>query len=208
MNGEKPTWPNESRWKPLRCAHVIKPPGPTSTGLLIGCAYRRPMPQPSADAERIQAALLAKLRARASDGWAFWLIFAACVLVFALFSGCTAPATPAAADTAADLRDAQCKLAPGARNSNTPRRWRCWRQGSTNELHQISHFRRICRGRNGPPDGEIDHQKLSNGITASSRAAFNRKGNTSWDSSHQTTAAATSSAFASRRPYRTPLQPD
>ena len=29
---------------------------PTSTGLLIGCAYRRPMPQPSADAERIQSA--------------------------------------------------------------------------------------------------------------------------------------------------------
>ena len=63
----------------------------TSTGVLIGCAYRRPMPQPSADAERIQAALLAKPARRTSDGWAFWLILAACVLVFALFSGCTSP---------------------------------------------------------------------------------------------------------------------
>ena len=80
----------------------------TSTGVLIGCAYRRPMPQPSADAERIQAALLAKPARRASDGWAFWLTLAACVLVFALFSGCTVPSdTQAAADTAADLRDAQ-----------------------------------------------------------------------------------------------------
>ena len=64
---------------------------PTSTGLLIGCAYRRPMPQPSADAERIQAALLAKPARRAGHEWAFWLILAACVLVFALFSGCTDP---------------------------------------------------------------------------------------------------------------------
>ena len=80
---------------------------PTSTGLLIGCNYRRPMPQSSADAERIQAALLAKPARRTSDGWAFWLILAACVLVFALFSGCTGPSdTEAAADAAADLQEA------------------------------------------------------------------------------------------------------
>ncbi len=80
----------------------------TSTGLLIGCAYRRPMPQPSADAERIQAALLAKPAARrASDGWAFWLILTACVLVFVLLSACTGPSeAEAAADTAADLQEA------------------------------------------------------------------------------------------------------
>ena len=80
---------------------------PTSTGVLIGCAYRRPMPQPSADAERIQAALLAKPARRPSDGWAFWLILAACVLVFALFSGCTGPTDPEAdADSALNLQDA------------------------------------------------------------------------------------------------------
>ena len=44
----------------------------TSTNLLIGCAYRRPMPQPSADAVRIQSALLAKGRP-SRDGWRFWL---------------------------------------------------------------------------------------------------------------------------------------
>lgn len=81
---------------------------PTSTGVLIGCNYRRPMPQSSADAERIQAALLAKPARRTSDGWAFWLILAACVLVFALFSGCTGPSdTEAAADAALDLSDAR-----------------------------------------------------------------------------------------------------
>ena len=79
----------------------------TSTGVLIGCAYRRPMPQPSADAERIQAALLAKPARRAGDGRAFWLILAACVLVFALFSGCTGPTDPEAdADSALNLQDA------------------------------------------------------------------------------------------------------
>ena len=81
---------------------------PTSTGLLIGCNYRRPMPQSSADAERIQAALLAKPARRAGHEWAFWLILAACVLVFALFSGCTGPSdTEAAADAALDLSDAR-----------------------------------------------------------------------------------------------------
>ena len=80
---------------------------PTSTGVLIGCNYRRPMPQPSADAERIQAALLAKPKRRASEGWAFWLTLAACVLVFALFSGCTGPTDPEAdADSALNLQDA------------------------------------------------------------------------------------------------------
>ena len=79
----------------------------TSTGLLIGCAYRRPMPQPSADAERIQAALLAKPKRRASEGWAFWLTLLACVLVFALLSGCGPTETEAMQDVAADLADAQ-----------------------------------------------------------------------------------------------------
>ena len=80
----------------------------TSTGLLIGCAYRRPMPQPSTDAERIQAALLAKPARRPSDGWAFWLTLLACVLAFVLLSACTGPSeAEALQDTAADLRDAQ-----------------------------------------------------------------------------------------------------
>lgn len=79
----------------------------TSTGVLIGCNYRRPMPQPSADAERIQAALLAKPARRTSDGWAFWLTLLACVLVFVLFSGCTGPSdTEADADSALNLQDA------------------------------------------------------------------------------------------------------
>ena len=80
---------------------------PTSTGLLIGCAYRRPMPQPSTDAERIQSALLAKPARRASDGWAFWLTLLACVLVFVLLSGCGPTETEAMQDVAADLADAQ-----------------------------------------------------------------------------------------------------
>ena len=64
----------------------------TSTNILIGCNYRRPMPQPSADAERIQSALLAKpKRRRTSEGWAFWLTLLACVAAFVLFSGCTGP---------------------------------------------------------------------------------------------------------------------
>ena len=80
----------------------------TSTGLLIGCAYRRPMPQPSTDAERIQAALLAKPARRASDGWAFWLTLLACVLAFVLLSACTGPTDPEAdADSALNLQDAQ-----------------------------------------------------------------------------------------------------
>jgi len=93
-------------------AHELRPVGqvpcvPTSTGVLIGCAYRRPMPQPSADAERIQAALLAKPARRASDGWAFWLTLLACVLVFVLMSGCGPTETEAMQDVAADLADAQ-----------------------------------------------------------------------------------------------------
>ena len=63
---------------------------PTSTGLLIGCAYRRPMPQPSADAERIQSALLAKDRP-SRDGWKFWLTLLACALAFVLLSACSGP---------------------------------------------------------------------------------------------------------------------
>ena len=81
---------------------------PTSTGLLIGCAYRRPMPQPSADAERIQSALLAKPARRASDGWAFWLTLLACALAFVLLSACTGPTdAEALRDAALDLQDAQ-----------------------------------------------------------------------------------------------------
>ena len=80
---------------------------PTSTGVLIGCAYRRPMPQPSADAERIQAALLAKPTRRKLDGWAFWLTLLACVLAFVLLSGCGPTETEAMQDVAADLADAQ-----------------------------------------------------------------------------------------------------
>ena len=80
---------------------------PTSTGLLIGCAYRRPMPQPSADAERIQAALLAKPARRASDGWAFWLTLLACVLAFVLLSACIGPSEAEALnDNALNLQDA------------------------------------------------------------------------------------------------------
>ena len=76
---------------------------PTSTGVLIGCAYRRPMPQPSADDERIQAALLAKPARRASDGWAFWLTLLACVLL----SACSGPSDlDAERATAAALQDA------------------------------------------------------------------------------------------------------
>lgn len=106
-------WINDQAERVTLEAPELRPVGQvpctaTSTGLLIGCAYRRPMPQPSADAERIQSALLAKPARRASDGWAFWLTLLACALVFVLFSGCTGPSdTEAAADTAANLRDAQ-----------------------------------------------------------------------------------------------------
>ena len=79
---------------------------PTSTGLLIGCAYRRPMPQPSADAERIQSALLAKDRP-SRDGWKFWLTLLACVLAFVLLSACTGPSEAEALnDNALNLQDA------------------------------------------------------------------------------------------------------
>ena len=79
---------------------------PTSTGLLIGCAYRRPMPKPSADAERIQSALLAKDRP-SRDGWKLWLTLLACVLVFVLTAGCSEPTEiEAERATAAALQDA------------------------------------------------------------------------------------------------------
>ena len=79
---------------------------PTSTGLLIGCVYRRPMPKPSADAERIQSALLAKDRP-SRDGWKFWLTLLACVLVFVLTAGCSEPTEiEAERATAAALQDA------------------------------------------------------------------------------------------------------
>ena len=79
----------------------------TSTNILIGCNYRRPMPQPSADAERIQSALLAKPARRTSDGWAFWLTLLACVLAFVLLSACTGPSEAEALnDNALNLQDA------------------------------------------------------------------------------------------------------
>lgn len=105
-------WINDQAERVTLEAPEMRPVGqvpcvPTSTGVLIGCAYRRPMPQPSADAERIQAALLAKPARRASDGWAFWLTLLACVLVFVLMSGCGPTETEAMQDVAADLADAQ-----------------------------------------------------------------------------------------------------
>ena len=105
-------WINDQAERVTLEAPELRPVGQvpctaTSTGLLIGCAYRRPMPQPSADAERIQAALLAKPKRRASEGWAFWLTLAACLAVFVLFSGCTGPTDPEAdADSALNLQDA------------------------------------------------------------------------------------------------------
>ena len=78
----------------------------TSTNILIGCNYRRPMPQPSADAERIQSALLSKDRP-SRDGWKFWLTLLACVLVFVLTAGCSEPTEiEATRDNAAALQDA------------------------------------------------------------------------------------------------------
>ena len=105
-------WINDQAERVTLEAPELRPVGQvpctaTSTGLLIGCAYRRPMPQPSADAERIQAALLAKPARRNLDGWAFWLTLAACLAVFALFSGCTGPSdTQAERATAEALQDA------------------------------------------------------------------------------------------------------
>jgi len=105
-------WSNDQAERVTLEAPELRPVGQvpctaTSTGLLIGCAYRRPMPQPSADAERIQAALLAKPARRASDGWAFWLILTACVLVFVLLSACTGPSEAEALnDNALNLQDA------------------------------------------------------------------------------------------------------
>ena len=112
MNAIHREWINDQAERVTLEAPELRPVGqvpcvPTSTGLLIGCNYRRPMPQSSADAERIQAALLAKPARRASDGWAFWLILAACVLVFVLMSGCGPTETEAMQDVAADLADAQ-----------------------------------------------------------------------------------------------------
>ena len=83
---------------------------PTSTGLLIGCNYRRPMPQPSADAERIQSVFLAKdrpARQRFHLKWKLWLTLLAAVLVFVLTAGCSEPTEiEAERATAAALQDA------------------------------------------------------------------------------------------------------
>ena len=112
MNALHREWINDQAERVTLEAPELRPVGqvpcvPTSTGLLIGCAYRRPMPQPSADAERIQAALLAKPARRASDGWAFWLTLLACVAAFVLMSGCSCPSDlQAERATAAALQDA------------------------------------------------------------------------------------------------------
>lgn len=104
-------WINDQAERVTLEAPELRPVGQvpctaTSTGLLIGCAYRRPMPQPSADAERIQAALLAKDRP-SRDGWKFWLTLLACVLAFVLLSACSGPSDlEAERDTAAALQDA------------------------------------------------------------------------------------------------------
>ena len=105
-------WVNDQAERVTLEAPELRPVGQvpctaTSTGVLIGCAYRRPMPQPSADAERIQSALLAKDRP-SRDGWAFWLTLLACALVFVLTAGCSEPTEiEAAKDVAADLADAK-----------------------------------------------------------------------------------------------------
>ncbi len=105
-------WINDQAERVTLEAPELRPVGqvpcvPTSTALLIGCAYRRPMPQPSADAERIQSALLAKDRP-SRDGWKFWLTLMACVLAFVLLSACTGPSEAEALnDNALNLQDAQ-----------------------------------------------------------------------------------------------------
>lgn len=105
-------WINDQAERVTLEAPELRPVGQvpctaTSTGVLIGCAYRRPMPQPSADAERIQSALLAKYRP-SRDGWKFWLTLLACVAAFVLFSGCTGPSDlDALRADALNLQDAQ-----------------------------------------------------------------------------------------------------
>ena len=81
----------------------------TSTNILIGCNYRRPMPQLSADAERIQRALLRKPRQRRrfSDGLLFWLTLIGCGTVFVLLSGCGPSDLDALRADALSLQDAQ-----------------------------------------------------------------------------------------------------
>lgn len=88
----------------------------TKTGLLIGCAYRRPMPELSADAERLQAALLSEpRRARPMARLLLGLLGSTrAVLVLIaigaaalLLTACGPSDTEAAQDTAADLHDAK-----------------------------------------------------------------------------------------------------
>ena len=119
-------WINDQAERVTLEAPELRPVGqvpcvPTSTGVLIGCAYRRPMPQPSADAERIQAALLAKPARRTSDGWAFWLTLLACVAAFVLMSGCSGPS-----DLEAERvieREAENALDLQIKHQNLPGAW-------------------------------------------------------------------------------------
>ena len=112
MSAPHREWINDQAERVTLEAPELRPVGQvpctaTSTGVLIGCAYRRPMPQPSADAERIQSALLAKDRP-SRDGWKFWLTLVACVAAFVLMSACTGPTdAEALRDAALDLQDAQ-----------------------------------------------------------------------------------------------------
>ena len=111
MSAPHREWINDQAERVTLEAPELRPVGQvpctaTSTGVLIGCAYRRPMPQPSADAERIQSALLAKDRP-SRDGWKFWLTLLACVAAFVLMSACTGPTdAEALRDAALDLQDA------------------------------------------------------------------------------------------------------
>ena len=113
-------WINDQAERVTIEAPELRPVGqvpcvPTSTGLLIGCAYRRPMPELSADAERLQAALLSKpRRARPMARLLLGLLGSTrAVLVLIaigaaalLLTACGPSDTEAAADTAADLHEA------------------------------------------------------------------------------------------------------
>ncbi len=114
MSALRREWINDQAERVTLEAPELRPVGqvpcvPTSTGVLIGCAYRRPMPQPSTDAERIQRALLRKPRQRRrfSDGLLFWLTLIGCGTVFVLLSGCGPSDLDALRADALSLQDAQ-----------------------------------------------------------------------------------------------------
>ena len=104
-------WINDQAGRVTLEAPELRPVGQvpctaTSTGVLIGAAQAGTTYAVSADAERIQSALLAKDRP-SRDGWRFWLTLLACVLAFVLLSACSGPSDlEAERDTAAALQDA------------------------------------------------------------------------------------------------------